>query len=230
MKINMKKITIKVALIAVSFFTIQLNATAQKVKKGSVKMVSATPTNSGISVLETVAGNISYTPTQDPNLGRAIGFINIQADSLIEIDQNQVLGKYYIQLAKVKENKTTQEPGGLAPLRYIFNNGYLSEADFPAGTASNIKLKIVLKKFNDKGYQYDIYNLPLNQKFVIQLVKKVDVYTSNVVDNLCGYSLVNGFCVNGLQGKEMTPNYVAVNKNGQIILQDIDIKNPVRVN
>jgi hypothetical protein len=170
------KTTIKIALIAICYFAINITATAQGGKvlrpRTTAPTTIPTPNPTPAPADPTLATEIKAVdvsiygkkiPKQDPQKAKFTGTIKIDADSLIKITDDETYGSYIIFLNGVKYNLSEPTPaGGLVQFEYSFTNQI----------SSTWYKNVVVTKVNDREYNYTIYNVPLNTGVVVGLQYK----------------------------------------------------------
>jgi hypothetical protein len=218
-----KQIKLCIVAICCIFTTINTNAQKQKmVRLGTNVGTIATQPGKGINVGDLV----TQGPKQDPNLASAIGWIKIEGDTTLILDQNSEYGKYTMYLNKVVKNEAKQsDAGGLVPNKYILGQN-LGEMGAP-------NMRIVLTKLSNKDYTYEIFNLPLKTQFVIQFSTPSGKHREDAtptIQKLCNGVLINAYCPSDLETKAFKPINDEPTRKGQTILPTIYIKNQTQVN
>jgi hypothetical protein len=175
------KTTIKIALIAICYFAINITATAQSGKVYrprttapatnipvvvAVKDTAVTQINQPkLDALVQLATKQKPLPKQDPSRAIATGTIKNETDENIVFGEARA--EYYLRILSVRENPDyDKNPGGLIGLKYISGwDGFPSPWSEPIRTGH----EFVITKVNDKEWKYTLYNIELNHRRVIQI-------------------------------------------------------------
>jgi hypothetical protein len=212
----------KIIIVTICCFAINLAATAQRGKVVKAKTVAPQVTQIDQAV-KPINVAIFGLPKQDKNLAQVTGTIKNETSYTFDF-ANISQGKYGIDVCSVYY-KEEGKPGGLLNNRFCRNS------------AINInKSNIVFEKINEKEYKYTIYNMPLNQKFIINLyyspsiIAADDVYTTLDVNNLTNVALTGAFTEAQTNDTNfnLSPNYIATTA-AQVLMQNITITNPIIV-
>jgi hypothetical protein len=243
----------KIVLIAICLFTIQFNATAQKIIRGrttapvttapvTTQLANTAITQINDAKVDALVQLANPLPKQSKMMGMATGTIKINTDSVIKFNNNSNIWETFsIKLGKVIENQSSQNNGGLIGFKYSFKGGLITGWDLLEEYYSKFNCAYVTyDKVNDREYTYKIYNIPLNIRFSIIVYnnfytfyekvcfcKEPPNYVRNAIISNAFYS--DDIYISDAHSKEANPNYQAMQGNYTIQLLPITISNPAPI-
>jgi hypothetical protein len=218
----MSKTTITLALATICYLATSFNAQAQKQKIYKEAAKTVTEINKPYTEISAVDA-IFKTPKQDKNLGQLTGIIKNETSYVL--DFGNIENKYNLNLKECKYEKKVSGSGDVQ----LVDEGYFYVRELYVKQTN-----YVFEKINEKEYKYTIYNIPLNTNFVISVMYNYSSGGCTSCPNepekiLNSVVYENAYKMAGIISVTLK-NPIIISTGGNIITQNITIKNPPVVN